>query len=643
MARRFNRRKKDNKSTKRIKPYFANLRRIKKWKHLNEARKYVLNLSKYQLNDNEYVLLAKGLKFIPTPKQKNVKRCILKDFDEFARKLRCKYHFDNGADSKIHPFRTSSGFQPPYTCSLLEEYIDKTKLELSSITTKTFQDNLTHSERNALSSLKKNLNVVIEKADKSNTTVIMDRNQYISEAERQLLSKHYMQVEKPNLIYLQDLIQTRINDMHSRGSIDKITLQFLKEKNPSLKCGQFYLLPKIHKLQDNVRNALINDLCSIRRLPPGRPIIAQCNTPTRKIGAYCDYFLIPIVQKQLTYIKDTTDFINKIEGLELPTDALLITYDVTSMYTNMEFEEQLNAVRNAYNNADKSNSDIPYPDVDDLIFLLRCVLENNYFEFNGKFYKQIIGCSMGAVPSPEISDMRMYEITQIIEYKFHQVNKILFHGRFRDDGFIIFNGTKEEILEFFDISNSCHKHLKFTFEIAHSSVNFLDTTVYKGNRFNHCQKLDIKSYIKPTNNFQYLHRNSAHNVSVFKGFIKGECIRHSRNTNDPSVLKTILQDFKGHLSKRGYSEEEINPIVEETTQKERQLFLRKREKTNSSHPHVMVTKFNPRVKGLKKRILKYWNILEADPTCKDLFKSEPIIAYSKHKNIGDLLIKSSLQ
>lgn len=192
-----------------------------------------------------------------------------------------------------------------------------------------------------------------------------------------------------------------------------------------LECGHFYLLPRIHKIRDNVRNALLNDLCSIRRLPPGRPSIAQCNTPTRKIWAYCDYFLIPIVQKQSTYIKDTTDFINKIESLQLPTDALLITYDVTSMYTNMEFEELLNAVKHAYTNANKSNLDIQHPDVGDLIFLLRCVLENNYFEFDGKYYKQIIGCRMGAIPSPEISDMRMYEITRYIESQF-QYSKYYF-------------------------------------------------------------------------------------------------------------------------------------------------------------------------------------------------------------------------
>lgn len=55
---------------------------------------------------------------------------------------------------------------------------------------------------------------------------------------------------------------------------------------------------------------------------------------------------IPIEQKHSTSIKDTTAFINKIEFVQLSTDALLITYNV--MYAKMEFEELLNAIELAY-------------------------------------------------------------------------------------------------------------------------------------------------------------------------------------------------------------------------------------------------------------------------------------------------------
>lgn len=57
----------------------------------------------------------------------------------------------------------------------------------------------------------------------------MGRNQTISEEEeeRQLLYKHAMQIQKPDLQHLHDLIQYRIKEMYSRGSINKDTLRFL--------------------------------------------------------------------------------------------------------------------------------------------------------------------------------------------------------------------------------------------------------------------------------------------------------------------------------------------------------------------------------------------------------------------------------
>ena len=76
-----------------------------------------------------------------------------------------------------------------------------------------------------------------------------------------------------------------------------------------------------------------------------RPIIAQCGAITEKIGRFLDYFLKPIVQKQHTYIRDTNEFITKLEQIKVPESALLVTYDVTSLYTNLHFEELLSSLK----------------------------------------------------------------------------------------------------------------------------------------------------------------------------------------------------------------------------------------------------------------------------------------------------------
>lgn len=103
----------------------------------------------------------KGLKFTPSSKESNVKRLLLKNFDEFARKLACKFSFDTWENSKFNPFRTSTGYKPDPACGALENYIDETKLEISSLLIKQYQDNLTSRERAALTSLKNNRHIVI--------------------------------------------------------------------------------------------------------------------------------------------------------------------------------------------------------------------------------------------------------------------------------------------------------------------------------------------------------------------------------------------------------------------------------------------------------------------------------------------------
>ena len=128
--------------------------------------------------------------------------------------------------------------------------------------------------------------------------------------------------------------------------------------------------------------------------------------------------------------------------------------------------------------------------------------------------------------------------------KFPFQQNIVYHGRYRDDGFIIYQGEMDEIHQFFQIANSHHPLLKFTYEISDKEMNFLDITLFKGERFEREGILDVQTFIKPTNTFQYLERNSAHSPSVFKGIIKGEIIRHLRNTSDCNIFYNAVEKFK---------------------------------------------------------------------------------------------------
>ena len=57
-----------------------------------------------------------------------------------------------------------------------------------------------------------------------------------------------------------------------------------------------------------------------------------------------DSLLQPIAQKQLSYIKDTTDFITFKEKTKMDQDTILVSMDVTSLYTNIPQEEGIEVV-----------------------------------------------------------------------------------------------------------------------------------------------------------------------------------------------------------------------------------------------------------------------------------------------------------
>ena len=71
-------------------------------------------------------LLAKGLKFIPTPKEEqiHIRPQLLKDFDLFARRMHLQYIF-HGEHNKPHPFHVKSNWIPPVQPSVaLESYLE---------------------------------------------------------------------------------------------------------------------------------------------------------------------------------------------------------------------------------------------------------------------------------------------------------------------------------------------------------------------------------------------------------------------------------------------------------------------------------------------------------------------------------------
>ena len=626
-----------------------NLRKVnehtkKRTHNTEQAKKFVNNFSKHRLTDTEYRALGKGIKFCPTPQMQNASKQIRSNFNELARKIRCRYHFaDPQANTTLHPLRVNSGYQPSNACNPIEQYISNTKETLLHMDIRKTTNNMPKEERAALRALKNNPDIIIKKADNNSNIVILNREDYLEEGYTQLNNGiHYEPVNTANTTEIQDEIRGITEELRKLGQIDKETYKYLTLTDTDTRVGKCYLLPKIHKhTPERIKEMEEYGLGGTRLA--GRPIISQCGNRIQRISKLVDLHLLPWVQKQDTYIKDTPAFIRTIEGIKTPPDTKIAVYNISSMYTNLRFDEVLEAVDQTLPTW-VTTPPMPPTEKKHLLKLLSIILNNNIFTFDDKLYRQIVGVSMGSRVSPEAADIAMGKILKDIMNKFEHTDKILWQGRYRDDGIQLWQTDTETIHEFFRIANTHHPLLKFTYSIETETATFLDTQIFKGERFQNGGILDLRTYRKPTESYQYLQRDSAHPQHVFKALIRGETTRYVRTNNNKNDLDTQVNLLSTKLGERDYSEAELKQNTSEVLQKPRKEQLMERSgREKNQTPLVFVTKYNPSTKHLKRKLHQGWHHMTEDAECRELFPLPPIVAYKRQKNIGDTIMSAQLR
>ena len=127
---------------------------------------------------------------------------------------------------------------------------------------------------------------------------------------------------------------------------------------------EFYTLTKIRKL------SLV-----------GRPIVSGCDGTKEKSSLFVNKLLQLIAQQQKSYLKDTTDFFKFIKNTKVLEDVILVSMDVTSLYTNIRQEEGTDTVYRTYKIFYKNEPPIP---TQLLKQVLRLILQENSSQFNGK-------------------------------------------------------------------------------------------------------------------------------------------------------------------------------------------------------------------------------------------------------------------
>ncbi len=502
----------------------------------------VTNLSDKQLNKDHLEILNFGLQFIPTPHFK-LDNDLNKHWNNYNRSCRKAYAAVlAGKTTPWVSYRKYTFLQKKLTKSIfpdkcidaVENIIEAQQNNILSLEPSKYKTNISTQQRKALKELAQDKSITIKPADKGSGITIINTSQYHQEGMAHLSDEFtYEKIEKDYTTLLTSKINMYLKRACKNRIISEIEYTMLRQNPDQVRTQLIYFLRKIHKNPHGLR-----------------PIVSGTNGPTETISAFLDNILSPFVPQCKYVAKNSTEIINLIESHVFPTDCMLGTMDVKSLYLTIPQEQGIEWVLTRIYT---SPSPPKYP-IEFLRQLLVYILSHNIFKFGDHSFRQRSGIAMGTRCAPNFANIYMAVLEESFFEHSERNGKPLptFYKRYIDDVLLIWEHSLSEFEQFETDLDNYHEAIKFTSETDDNKINFLDITIHKGKRFQNNNVLDISPYAKPCHKFTYLYFTSCHPRHIFHGIIIGEAKRMLRNSSDLETYDEAIVKLINNFLRRGY-------------------------------------------------------------------------------------------
>ena len=244
--------------------------------------------------------------------------------------------------------------------------------------------------------------------------------------------------------------------------------------------AHLYGLPKIHKANLSMR-----------------PILSATGTYNYNLAKWLEEKLKPLSVNEYT-ITDAISFSEEIRNLPIYEDSILVSYDVTALFTNVPLNETINIlVDKAFTNDWFNQSYDLNLQKDQLAKLLEIATTNQLCQFNGQLLEQIDGVAMGSPLGPLMANVFLCHLEEKLTYE--GVMPTLYK-RYVDDTLAIMPST-DAASDFLSTLNSLHPTLSFTMEFpVDNKIPFIGMEIIKNGT-----KIETQVYRKPTNTGLLLH------------------------------------------------------------------------------------------------------------------------------------------
>ena len=317
-----------------------------------------------------------------------------------------------------------------------------------------------------------------------------------------------------------------MKDLKKKGKISENL--FDKMKPVGSQPARLYGLAKIHK----------TDI-------PMRPVLSMPGSAYHGVAQVVSNWLSNVPECQINC--NTKTICDALKYVNLEKDESIVSFDVTSLYTNVPVIEAIERCADLLFKAVKISVD-----KETFIELAKIASCDVVMSTHDGFYRQIDGLAMGSAPAPFLANGWLSQFDPKIK------DDAKLYYRYMDD--IVREIKTENIDQKLNEINSYHPALKFTIEKeTDNSLPFLDMKILRKD----C-KLSSTWYSKPTDTGLIMNFHSFAPEKYKHSVVSGFVYRIYRSCSSWDNFHLSLERAKKILNQNQYPEAFFEPIINQT-------------------------------------------------------------------------------
>lgn len=326
-----------------------------------------------------------------------------------------------------------------------------------------------------------------------------------------------------------------LKELKNQGKIDEVTFErMLPIKGLHSQPARLYGLAKVHKTGI-----------------PTRPVLSMPGSIYHPIAKIVTEWLNVVPECKIN--TSTKKVADSLKEIELEEDEVMVSFDVSSLYTNVPVQEAINVCSDLLFNGDH---ELPPVDKETFKTLLELCTCNVVMKTHDGFYRQTDGLAMGSPPAPLMANGWLAKYDPRIK----ENSKL--YARYMDD--ILKDMKRDKVQQKLAEINSYHPSLKFTIEEENeqSALPFLDMLIYRTGT-----SLHSTWYNKPTDTGLVMNYHALAPTKYKRSVVAGFVYRIHRACSSWKNFHSSLSKAKKVLEQNQYPPNFYEPIIEKAIEK----------------------------------------------------------------------------